>query len=142
MDSLKLDPNLLALAVRQPWLELILRGVKTIEVRTVDVAVRGPIYLYAARKVSDLPEARQALREHQIDLPGLPLGMVLGTVELRGTCLARPDDARRACLPEACLAGRFAWHLANPVRFTCPVRPRCLPYGIWFYPFRPRRPGG
>ena len=43
------DPNLIALGIRQPWAELILRGVKTIEVRSRDTDVRGPIYIYATR---------------------------------------------------------------------------------------------
>lgn len=54
------DHELIALGVRQPWAELILRGVKTIEVRTVDTRQRGTIYLYASKKFTDHPAATAA----------------------------------------------------------------------------------
>jgi hypothetical protein len=36
-----------ALSDRQPWAELILRGKKTIEVRSRATNIRGPMYIYA-----------------------------------------------------------------------------------------------
>jgi hypothetical protein len=51
------DAETVALGVRQPWIELILRGVKTIEVRSQDTRIRGTIYLYASKnsRISPLP---------------------------------------------------------------------------------------
>lgn len=40
-----------ALSIRQPWIDLILRGEKTIEVRDWEVTRRGPILLHASRTV-------------------------------------------------------------------------------------------
>jgi len=140
MHSTDLNPGWLALAVRQPWAELIVRGIKSIEIRTVGVAVRGRIYIYASKQTSNLAEARAAIRAHQLDLAKLPLGLVVGTVELRDARAASAADAQRACVPAGFVSGRYAWELANPVRFARPVHARFQPYGIWFYPFRARPP--
>jgi hypothetical protein len=40
-----------ALSIQQPWMDLIVRGQKTIEVRTWEVKRRGPILLHASRTV-------------------------------------------------------------------------------------------
>lgn len=37
-----------ALSIKQPWIDLILRGIKTIEVRNWAVKKRGPIILHAS----------------------------------------------------------------------------------------------
>ena len=128
----------IALGVRQPWCELILRGRKTLEIRSRPTEVRGPIYVYAAKKFSDLPELDEVLTAEDVDLNVLPRGGLVGTVEIVGCRPAAPGDADAACVPRRELEGRFAWELADPVRFAGPLKPRFLPYGVWFYPFRPR----
>src|SRR5579863_2384975 len=40
-----------ALSIRQPWVDLILRGLKTIEVRNWRMDLRGPILLHASSVV-------------------------------------------------------------------------------------------
>ena len=132
------DPDVIALGVRQPWVELILRGVKTIEIRSLDTRVRGPIYLYASKKFSNLPAARVVLREHELEFRGLPAGLLVGSVEIKDTRPAAPGDTHAACVPAALLKKQFAWELRNPVRFAAPLPVRFLPYGVWFYPFRRR----
>ena len=128
----------IALGVRQPWCELILRGRKTREIRTRSTGVRGTIYLYSAKKFSDLPELDEVTAREDVDLNVLPRGALVGTVEIVGCRPATPADAPAACVPERELKDRFAWELANPVRFAEPLKPRFLPYGVWFYPFRRR----
>ena len=125
-----------ALGVRQPWADLIVRGVKTLEVRSRDTQVRGPIYIYASRKLSDLPDATAAITRHDVDLATLPRGLLVGTVELVGTRPATPADAAAACVSPALLEGAFVWRLENPARLAEPLTVRFLPYGVWFYPFR------
>jgi len=132
------DPEILALGVRQPWVELILRGVKTIEVRSTDTRIRGTIYLYASKKFSDLPAAIDAFREHKLDGAALPKGLLVGSVDISATRRARPHDTAAACVPANFLKEQFAWELRNPVRFPRPLPVRFLPYGVWFYPFRRR----
>ncbi len=135
------DPNVIALGIRQPWAELILRGVKTIEVRSTDTQVRGRIYLYASKLVSELPAAAKAAEEHELDLEKLPRGLVVGSAELHKVMQARPADAENACVPRGVLKNQFAWYMRTAQRFDEPLTIRFRPYGIWFYPWRRRKTG-
>jgi len=47
---------LLALSIQQPWADMIVRGVKTLELRDWEMKHRGPIALHTSRKV-DFPTA-------------------------------------------------------------------------------------
>lgn len=132
------DRELIALGIRQPWAELILRGVKTIEVRSLPTRVRGPIYLYTSQKLADIPAARDAQELHDLQTAALTLGRIVGTVEIVDSRPCTVHDAGPSCVPAALLRGRNAWVLANPQRLDEPLRPRFLPYGVWFYPFRRR----
>jgi hypothetical protein len=129
------DRQRIGLGVRQPWAELILRGVKTVEVRSSHTQVRGTIYLYASKRPSNLPAAADAAAEHGLDVDSLPRGLVVGTVEVVGSAPASAEDEAAACVPSAVLENRFCWRLRNPVRLAEPLAPRFLPYGVWFYPF-------
>jgi hypothetical protein len=126
----------IALGIRQPWCELILRGRKTLEIRSRPTEVRGPIYVYSAKKLSDLPELDVVLLREEVDPDPLPRGALVGTVEIVGCRRTTAADAAASCVPTRELKDRFAWELANPVRFAEPMKPRFLPYGVWFYPFR------
>jgi len=132
------DHNLIALGVRQPWAELIIRGQKTLEVRSTGTRVRGPIYLYASKKPATIPAAMAAARRFELALDELQTGQIIGTVEIVEAVRCQPQDADDACLPKALVRGKWGWRLANPVRLTRPLAPRFQPYGIWFYPFRRR----
>ncbi len=133
-------PNreLIALGIRQPWAELILRGIKTVEVRSLPTRVRGPIYLYTSQKLADIPAAVEAVRNHGLNPEALTLGRIVGTVEIVDSRPCTPADVRPSCVPEPLLNGRNGWVLQNPQRLDDPLRPRFLPYGVWFYPFRRR----
>lgn len=133
--------NLIALGVRQPWAELILRGEKTIEVRSRDTAIRGPIYLYASKRLADHPDARVAIEHFRLDRSALVLGRLIGTVEIIDTAACEPRDAAAACVSKDTLEGQFGWKLANPDRLKEPIVPQFLPYGVWFYPFQRRTRG-
>jgi hypothetical protein len=134
------NKELIALGVRQPWAELILRGVKTIEVRTVPTSVRGPIYLYTSKVIATTAAARSAAAAHGLDVDALPRGLLVGTVDIVGCEPCRADDAAHACLTAEIVAGKLGWKLATPRRLETLLKPRFLPYGVWFYPFR--RKGG
>jgi hypothetical protein len=133
------DKERIALAIQQPWAELILQGKKTIEIRSTMTNQRGHIYVYASRKASPLPCALVAAAEHQLQIEQLPRGVILGTVELMDARPAKASDALAACVPAEILAHRQAWILQNPSRLKQELPPRFLPYGIWFYPFQ-RKP--
>ena len=139
MNKFHPNPEIIALGVRQPWVELILRGIKTIEVRSQNTQIRRTIYLYSSKKFSDLAAADEATREHRIDRVSLPTGLLVGSVEIWNTRPAVAHDAKAACVPTELLHGSFAWELRNPQRFPQPPPVRFLPYGVWFYPFRRRQ---
>ncbi len=132
------DPAQIALGIRQPWVELILRGVKTIEIRSQNTQIRGPIYIYASQKPAESPAAVEAARRHGLQIDDLPRGVLVGSVEIHATAPTRPGDTRNACLPAELLEGKIGWHLRAPVRFEASLPVRFLPYGVWFYPFRRR----
>jgi hypothetical protein len=132
------DPNIVALGIKQPWAELILRGAKTLEVRTVNTRVRGTIYLYASKRPAASSVAQSAADAQGIDVAKLPCGVLVGSVELQETRVAGAGERPAACLPAEMLERRFVWRLRNPQRFAKPVPVRFLPYGVWFYPFRRR----
>jgi hypothetical protein len=135
------DKDLIALGVRQPWAELILRGIKTIEVRSLPTSVRGPIYLYTSKVLADGPAPKVAAERHRIDVDDLPRGFLVGTVEISDCRPCLPRDAGDACLPADLVHGKLGWRLTNPRRLDTPLTVRFLPYGVWFYPFQ-RKGGG
>lgn len=134
--------DLIALGVKQPWVELILRGVKTLEVRTRETNVRGPIYLYASKRLATIPAARRVMKRHGLSEDELPTGVIVGTVEIVGTRSCRPQDTEISCVPSSLLRGRIGWELARPERLDVELRPKFLPYGVWFYPFQRRNGAG
>lgn len=133
-----IDPERLALGIQQPWAELILRGIKTLEIRSLNTRVRGRIYLYTSRQLSALPAARLTADREKIDLDQLPRGLLVGSVELVDSRPAVPEDTVASCVPADLLANRYAWQFAAPERLAEPLPVRFLPYGVWFYPFRRR----
>ena len=142
MSDGPLDRERIALGIRQPWAELILRGIKTVEIRSTGTRLRGTIYIYASKKLADNSIAQAVILEHELDLDSLPLGLLVGTVDLVESRPADEDDETAACVPAEYLDGRFAWQLRSPSRLAVPVAPHFLPYGVWFYPFRRRNADG
>ena len=130
--------NMIALGIRQPWVELILRGIKTLEVRTRATHVRGPIYLYASKKLATIPAAHRVMKRHDLNEDDLPTGMIVGTVNIVGTHLCAKHDTEISCVPRSLLRGKIGWELARPRRLKTPLEPKYLPYGVWFYPFQRR----
>ena len=135
------DRDMIALGIRQPWAELILRGVKTIEVRSQDTAQRGPIYVYASKKFADIPAAKRAIEIYELDAESLPRGRSLGTGDIVASRPCQPSDSAATCVPRSYLTGQVAWELANATRFEEPMTVRFLPYGVWFYPWKRRNSG-
>ena len=133
------DRERISLAIQQPWAELILRGIKTLEIRSQPTRQRGRILLYASKRASALPAAQAAARGLSLDVESLPRGKVVGSVDLIDCRPARSNDQQAACVGAELLKGQFAYEIARPQRFATPRTPRFLPYGVWFYPFK-RRP--
>ena len=132
------NKDMISLGIRQPWAELILRGIKTIEVRSTETSIRGPIYIYASKKLADIPAAETAVNKYDLNPDALPKGIVVGTVEIVDCTLCKAKDSAAACVPRQYLKKRFAWHLENAKRLEEPLAVNHLPFGIWFYPWKRR----
>ncbi len=111
----------LALSVRQPFAEFIMRGSKPIEYRSRRTHIRGRIYLYASQgRYPQSEEARWA-EEYRLNIDDLPRGVLIGTVELWG---CRDDDE-----------GDYEWLLRAPRRLGKAMAPEGRPNSVWFRPF-------
>ena len=130
--------NHLAFGIQQPWAELILRGIKTIEVRRLPVRPGGTIYLYASKTASRASYAIRAAEDHDLEIEKLPRGVLVGTVEIAECRPALPEDAAAACVPAEILVGMNAWVIDRVHRMDPPQPIRNPPYGMWFYPFAQR----
>jgi len=114
-----------ALSVRQPYAELILRGIKPAEFRSRPTKLTGvPFYLYAARTPGD-PAGFATLG----CAPGeLPTGVIVGVATITH------------CVDEG---HRWAWQLADVRRLAVPLVPVGHPQPVWFEPFpSEQRAGG
>ncbi|MBR9802377.1 ASCH domain-containing protein [bacterium] len=102
MESV-LDMDRLALGIKQPWAELILQGVKTLEIRTRPTRVRGPIYLYTSQKLATETFATDALSRYRL----IPGDMTKGC-RVRQYCGLPTDNPGRRpeCLSSARVACR------------------------------------
>ncbi len=134
-----IDRNRLALGIQQPWVELILRGEKTVEVRSQPTQVRGMVYLYTSKKPSPLACARAAARQHGVNEAELPRGLLVGTIDILDCRPCTMADVAVSGVTADLLVDRYAWVLGNPVRWEVPLSVRFLPYGVWFYPFQRRQ---
>jgi len=105
-----------ALSIRQPYVERIMRGEKTIEYRSQPTKVRGRVYIYASLK----PAQEQEFATLSAKPGDFPTGVIVGTVEI-------VDCTNRD--------GAYEWHLARPKRLARPLKPRNKPQPVWFYPF-------
>ena len=131
-----------ALSIRQPYAELILRGIKTVEYRTRPTRIVGErFHIYAPlKKASAVPKAwsrdlampGDSLPEWMIELAeqvgmiepgaqgGLPVGVIVGSAVIER--VSRVDSVYR-------------WHLADARRATRLRKPRGHPQPVWFNPF-------
>ncbi|MFO1020835.1 MAG: ASCH domain-containing protein [Planctomycetales bacterium] len=135
------DPNRPALGIQQPWVELILRGIKTVEIRSQPTQIRGTIYLYASKRDSTLECAAESIARHELTPEKFGRGKIVGTVELWNCRLATKKDAEAACVSSDLLTACHAWELRHPKRFAEPLEVTFLPYGVWFYPWRRKNQG-
>jgi hypothetical protein len=70
-----------ALSIKQPWASLVLRGLKTIEIRKWNTPRRGRIYIHTGRIADDREEGWECLPRRAANL-AKKLGGLIGSVEL------------------------------------------------------------
>ena len=68
-----LKNTIVALSIKQPWAELILRGEKTIETRRWVTSFRGEFYIHASKIID-----KRACEEFKIDTDSLVTGALVG----------------------------------------------------------------
>ncbi len=110
-----------ALSFHQPRAEQIIRGDKTVDIRTWQVQHRGQLVVHASSKRRD-----GRCRLLGFDPDALDYGALIGTVEL--TEIVPLDEAiyeslRGEHLLDTPFPGSpcYAWRLANPRRFDAPI---------------------
>lgn len=120
-----------AINIKQPWAQLIARGIKKIEVRTWQTKHRGPLMIIS----SQAPDRDQIKATRQTNVVGAIFCTDVQTDELTGFYLfgsticrvnlikIEPFNASHiadACFDPGSVSGLFAWHFSNPE----PVPPR------------------
>jgi hypothetical protein len=106
-----------ALSVRQPHAEAILRGIKTIEYRSFPTTRRGRVLLYASRiPVDDIDYWMKFYGMHGENYDALAKGVIVGSVEVY--------DSQGG-----------EWHLRHPQRASKLLVPTRRPQPVWFTPF-------
>ena len=141
-----------ALSIRQPFAELILRGIKTVEYRSRPTSIVGErFYVYASKKSGDFGELSRAVKSlalggdkkvwsNDLALPGdrLPGWMIELAAQIR---MVEAD----ALLPTGVIVGSavidrvveggdgfYHWHLTDVERLAHPRKPRGHPQPVWF----------
>ena len=113
---------MLALSIRQPYAELILRGVKTIEYRSRPTRKIGErFYIYAAKKWAGAPAPGMNGHSTEGLQPGeAPTGVIVGSAVIS------------KCRQEN---GHYEWLLSSVKRLPKPRKPKGRPQPVWFRPF-------
>lgn len=111
------SPAVYAISIKQPFVEQILRGIKTREYRSQPTRITGRVYPYASLKPR--PETAEG-RKLGVPVGELPCGLVVGTVEIV-KCVGVPN-------------GGFAYVLAKPKRLAKRLTPRNHPQPCFWIP--------
>lgn len=131
---------MLALSIRQPYAELILRGIKTVEYRSRPTRRIGErFYIYAAKG-----SRRLSAFSHQPEqkIAGeLPRGVIVGSAVIKSCRLSAISFQQEGIDREPTAEGGkpiYEWRLTAVKRYK---RPRKLPRGVqpqpvWFQPFK------
>jgi hypothetical protein len=107
-----------AISIRQPFVELILRGDKTEEYRSRPTHIRERVYLYASLQPYPGAEEWAKVRGEPGDLP---VGLILGSVEI-ADCRGDAET------------GGYAYVLRDPVRLVEPLKPVNQPQPVFWHP--------
>jgi len=101
-----------ALSIRHPWVDLILAGAKTIEIRTWATRYRGSLLLHASAGYGI--SERDASARLGLGRPAPEtLGAIVGIANLVDCRHVRPEDWANASLPP--LEGKlWAWVFSEP----------------------------
>lgn len=127
-----------ALSIRQPYAELILRGVKTIEYRSRSTNIIGErFYIYAAMRALTQPSpAKRGVWSNDVTPEAPPVWMMELADKLILTDLPRGVIVGSAVIDKVTRGHDFyEWHLADVERIKTLRKPRGHPQPVWFNPF-------
>jgi hypothetical protein len=118
-----------ALTIKQPWASLIIAGEKTAEFRSWATKRRGPIAIHAGASIdpraSSCPITAAAMRRAGLEWDSLPLGGIIGTVNI-SDCV--PVGRRHKRIPGYPGNG-YAFMLSDPQ--PIPFRPMRGALSFW-----------
>jgi hypothetical protein len=130
-----------ALSIRQPYAEMILRGIKTIEYRSRPTRIIGErFFIYASKGKPPAAQTATGVWSRDLSMPKdqPPPAWMLELWEL----------VRRGELPTGVIVGSariehvtqgsdnlYEWHLADVERAAEPRKPSLRPQPVWFRPF-------
>ena len=132
-----------ALSIRQPWAELILRGIKTIEYRSRATSIIGERFWIYASKGPALKAKPPVATAWSTDLaiPGAdaPLPWM---AELANALRLFPEKLPTGVIVGSAVIERvtegddiYHWHLADVERCDELRKPKGHPQPVWFNPF-------
>ena len=116
-----------ALSIRQPYAELILRGIKTIEYRSRPTKIIGErFYIYASKKWAGVNG--HAAHSEGIEPGDSPTGVIVGTAVISHVTNGGPPGRE---------GGAYEWHLSDVKRLppNKQRKPKGQPQPVWFRPF-------
>ncbi|MGI9012663.1 MAG: ASCH domain-containing protein [Phycisphaerales bacterium] len=125
---------MLALSIRQPYAELILRGEKTIEYRSRRTKLIGQrFYIYASQKWAI---GNGHPRKSAIAVPALADLERWPGADCRVSALHTGVIVGSAVI-SSCTAenGHYCWHLSDVRRYKRPRKVKRQPQPVWFVPW-------
>lgn len=139
-----------ALSIRQPYAELILRGIKTAEYRSRPTKIIGQrFFIYASktkdqvRQMTDEKAAARCIWSNELAVPGT----LSGGAPVPRWMMELAEELILGKLPTGVIVGSaviekvspmddlFAWHLTGIERTTTLRKPTRQPQPVWFTPF-------
>lgn len=153
---------MLALSIRQPYAELILRGIKTVEYRSRPCRMLGErFYVYASGRKSELRnpksestsklEARKIIGENIVApdealppwmielaeqfklIPGFDRLTLPTGVIVGSAVIDKVQELAESCQLSA-VGSLYAWHLCDVKRLKKPIKPVGHPQPMWWRP--------
>ena len=133
---------MLALSIRQPFAELILRGIKTVKYRTRPTRIVGERFWLYASKGQGARGKGQAIWSTDLSTGGTPVPQWM--LELAEQIKLIPADLE---LPTGVIVGSavieqvsqvddtYRWHLTDVQRSSRHRKPARHPQPVWFRPF-------
>jgi len=110
--------NTKTISVRQPWANLIVWGLKTIEIRSWSTQYRGKLIIHASKTIDEIGSKR-------FPMDNQSLGALIGEVDLIDVkpftveLWSELADSHLDINPY--IPGLFAWFISNPVPFDKPI---------------------